>query len=110
MQRKLLSPDPQRAAILARIRWIFRHLPSGGQLLFFDVKPVAVKAYGGRRYTTAKRLVLARNQKTHGHFYLFVSYETGSGRVHWMFLPGKGAKYVAQFLRHLRKWYPDVPV
>jgi len=24
-----------------------------------------------------------------------------------MFLPGKGAKYVAQFLRHLRHWYPD---
>ena len=69
-----------------------------------------MKSYGGRRYTSAKRLVLARNQKTHGRFYLFVSYDAQSGRVHWMFLPGKGAKYVAQFLHHLRKWYPEVPI
>lgn len=73
VQRKLLSPDPQRPAILARIPGVFRHLPTAGHLLFFDVKPVAVKSYGGRRYTSAKRLVLARNQKTCGRFYLFVS-------------------------------------
>lgn len=108
MQRKLLSPDPQRPAILARLGWIFRHLPSGGHLLFFDVKPMAVKAYGGRRYTSAKRLMLLRNQKTRGRFYLFVSYDALSGQVHWMFLPGKGAKYVSQFLRRLRQWHPKV--
>lgn len=51
--------------------------------------------------------MLARNQKTPGRFYLFVSYEAGTGKVHWMFLPGKGATYVAQFLRHLRSGYPD---
>jgi len=106
MQRKLLSQDPQRPAILARLRWIFRHLPTGGHLVFFDIKPIAVKAYGGRRYTSAKRLVLLRNQKTHGLFYLFVSYDTVSGQVHWMFLPGKGAIYVSRFMRRLRHWHP----
>ena len=29
-------------------------------MVFFDVQPIAVKAYGGRRYTSAKRLVLER--------------------------------------------------
>jgi hypothetical protein len=37
-------------------------------LVFFDVKVVPVKAYEGRRYTTARRLVLPRNQKTRGRF------------------------------------------
>lgn len=110
VQRKLVSQDPQRPAILARLRWIFRHLPTGGRLLFFDVKPIAVKAYGGKRYTSAKRLVLARNQKTHGYFYLFVSYDAASGRVRWMFSPGKGTPYVQQFMRRLRQWYPDVSI
>ena len=107
MQRKLLSQDPQRPAILARLRWIFWHLPTGGRLLFFDVKPIAVKAYGGRRYTAVKRLVLLRNQKTRGYFYLFVSYDAESGQVHWLFLPGKSAQYVSQFMRRLRRWYPE---
>ncbi|MCI0555272.1 MAG: transposase [Anaerolineae bacterium] len=69
---------------------------------------MAVKAYGGRRYTSAQRPVLARHQKTRGRFYLFVSYDARSGQVHWMFLPGKGAKYVSQFMRRLRHWYPNV--
>lgn len=107
VQRKLVSQDPQRPAILARLRWIFRHLPTGGHLLFFDVKPIAVKAYGGRRYTSAKRLVLLRNQKTRGRFYLFLSYDAVSGKVHWMFLPGKSAHYVNQFMRRIRYWYPQ---
>jgi len=51
--------------------------------------------------------VLLRNQKTRGYFYLFVSYDAISGQVHWMFLPGKGAKYVSQFMHRLRPWYPD---
>jgi len=110
VRRKLLSQDPQRPAILARIRWVFRHLPRHGRLLFFDVKPIAVKAYGGRRYTSAKRLVLPRNQKTRGRFYLFTCYDALDGKVHWQFLPGKGAQYVCQFMRHLRRWYPDLPL
>lgn len=106
----MISQDPQRPAILARIRWIFRHLPAEGRLLFFDVKPIAVKAYGGRRYTSAKRLVLTRNQKTRGRFYLFVIYDAVSGAVHWRFLPGKSAKHVCQFMRRVRRWYLDVPL
>lgn len=27
-----------------------------------------------------------------------------------MFLPGKGAKYVCQFMRQVRRWYPDIPL
>jgi hypothetical protein len=74
-------------------------------LVFFDVKVVAVKAYGGRRYTTARRLVLPRNQKTRGKFYLFLLYEANGGRCRWAYFPGKGAKYVCQFLRRVRRWY-----
>ena len=54
--------------------------------------------------------MLPLNQKTPGRFYLFVSYDVGSGQVHWRFLPGKGAKYVAQFLHHLRREYPDAAI
>jgi transposase len=85
-------------------------LPRAGRLLFFDVQPIAVKAYGGRRYTSAQRLVLARNQKTRGHFYLFAGYDAVSGQVHWKFLPGKGAKWVCQFMKQVRRWYPDTPL
>ncbi len=79
-------------------------------LLFFDVKPVTVKAYGGRRYTRAARLVLRRPQKTRGRFYLFALYEVNTGRVHWAFMPGKGAQYVCRFLRRVRRWYGSRPV
>ena len=43
-------------------------MPRDGRLLFFDVKPIAVKAYGGRRYTSARRLVLARAQNDYNAF------------------------------------------
>jgi hypothetical protein len=95
---------------LARIRQIWRHLPRRGRLLFFDVKPVAVKAYGGRRYTSAKKLVLSRAQKTRGLFYLFVAYDALDGRVYWAFYPGKSARYVCQFMHRLRRWFPDQPL
>jgi transposase len=85
-------------------------LPPGGRLLFFDVKPIAVKAYGGRRYTSTQRLVLARDQKMRGFFYLFVCYDAVSGQVHWMMLPGKGTQQVCQFMRQVRRWYPDQPL
>jgi hypothetical protein len=72
--------------------------------LFFDVKPVAIKAYGGRRYST-KRLVLARGQKTYGLIYLFVAYEHNSGRRLWGFYPGKSSKHVCAFLKKIRGRY-----
>lgn len=93
-----------------RLRWLWRHLPRNGVLLFFDVQPIAVKAYGGRRYTSAKRLVLARAQKTRGRFYLFLVYDVGSGRSRWAYLPGKSSKYVCQFMRQVRRWYPNQEV
>jgi transposase len=97
-------------AILARIRRIWRLLPRRGILVFFDVKPIAVKAYGGRRYTSAKKLVLSRAQKTRGRFYLFVAYDVVHGRVYWAFFPGKDTRYVCQFMRRLRRWFPSQPV
>jgi hypothetical protein len=106
----LHSRDPQRPAILARIRGIWRHLPRNGVLLFYDYQSIAVKAYGGRRYTSARRLTMDRRQKTRGRFYLFVLYDVKSGRVHWAFLPGKSSHYVCQFVRRIRRWYPDQEV
>jgi hypothetical protein len=73
-------------------------------LLFFDVKPVAIKAYGGRRYSK-RRLVLSRAQKTHGPFYLFVAYEYNSGRRVWGFYPGKSSGYVRRSLKKVRSRY-----
>ena len=61
--------------ILHRLRSWWRDRPRGAILAFFDIKPIAVKAYGGRCYTTNKRLVLQRNQKTRGRFYLYLLYE-----------------------------------
>jgi transposase len=110
VQRTLRSRDPQRPAILARIRRSWRQLPRTGVLLFLAVQPIAVKAYGGRRYTSARRLALDRRQKTRGLFYLFVLYDVRSGRVHWAFLPGKSSRYVCQFMRRVRRWYPGVEV
>jgi hypothetical protein len=92
--------------ILRRLRAWWRHRPRGAILAFFDVQPITVKAYGGRRYTREKWLVLARNQKTRGRFYLFLLYEVNRGLVHWSFYPGKGAEYVCRFLRRVRRWYP----
>jgi transposase len=110
VERKLRSKDPRRPAILAHIRWTWRRLPPAGILLFFDEQPIAVKAYGGRRYTSCSRLVLDKPQKTRGRFYLFAVYEVGSGRVRWTFLPGKNSSSVCQFMRRVRRWYPDAEV
>jgi len=90
------------------LRWLrtwWHNRPRGAILVFFDVQPITVKAYGGRRYTRAKRLVLRRNQKTRGRFSLFLLYEVNQGRVPWAFYPGKGAEYVGRF-RRVRRWYP----
>ena len=106
MRRKLLSDDPQRRAILRRLKGLWRHRRRGSVLAFFDVQPITVKAYGGRRYTREVELVLAAKQKTRGRFYLFLLYEVNDGRVRWAFYPGKGARYVCQFMRRVRRWYP----
>jgi hypothetical protein len=79
-------------------------------LLFFDVQPITVKAYGGRRYTSAPRLVLPAAQKTRGRFYLFLAYEVNRGIVHWCFQAGTSAFYVGWFLRRLRRCYRRRPV
>ncbi len=85
---------------------MWRHLPPHGVLVFFDVQPITVKAYGGRRYTAARRLVLERRQRTRGRFYLFALYEVTTGRVRWQFRPGKGTAEVCAFMRRVRQWYP----
>jgi transposase len=85
---------------------VFVHLPPNGVLLFFDVKPVVVKHYGGRRYSSAKRLVLERRQKTRGRFYLFALYDVKHGQVRWRYYHAKNAQCVCRFMQHVRRWYP----
>lgn len=75
--------------------------------MFFDVKPVTVKAYGGRRFTSATKLVLASQQKIRGKFYLFLAYEVNSGHTRWMFLPNKNSGCVCRFMNKVRRWYPE---
>lgn len=106
----MISADPRRKAILARIRWVWNHLPKDGQMLFFDTKPVTVKAYGGRRYTSARSLVLPRRQKTRGRFHLFLLYDVRTGRVRWTFRASKASSAICQFMHQVRHWYPDGPV
>jgi hypothetical protein len=92
------------------LRSIWRHLPDDGVLLFFDVKPVFVKAYGGRRLTRQKRLILPRQQKTRGKFYLFLWYDVTSGRRRWTYMDGKSTPFVCRFMRMVRRWYPTQTV
>ena len=79
-------------------------------IVFFDIKPIAVKAYGGRRYTSAKRVVLERHQKTRGFFYLFALYDVKQGCVRWAFYASKDSKHVCRFMRRVRQWYPTQEV
>lgn len=79
-------------------------------LLFFDVQLITVKAYGGRRYTSAKRLTLARQQRTRGKFYLFALYEVNSGLARWAFMPDKSSESVCRFMEKVRRWYPEQEV
>jgi transposase len=109
VRRKLVSHDPQRKAILAHIRRTFRTLPEDGVLVFFDVKPVTVKAYGGHRFS-ATPLILERNQKTRGRFYLFALYDVKAGRVRWRYYQGKNSEFVCRFMRQVRRWYPQQTV
>jgi hypothetical protein len=107
IERRLVSHDPRRRAILARIRYAWRHLPRQGVLLFFDVQPIPVKAYGGRKFTSAERLVLDKKQKTRGYFYLFAAYEVNTGRRRWAFFEGKSSDQVCRFMKQIHRWYPN---
>jgi len=78
-------------------------------MVFFDVKPVTVKAYGGRRWSS-KRLVLRKYQKTRGQFYLFALYDVKQGRVRWRYYHGKASIQVCRFMRCVRRWYPGAKV
>jgi hypothetical protein len=89
VERTLVSHDPHRRAILARIRWIRRHLHRRGVLLFFDVQPLPVQAYGGRRFTSAKGLVLEKAQKTRGFFYLLSQLKNASPCASCPLEPGR---------------------
>ncbi len=88
---------------------MFQHLPSDGVLIFFDVKPVTVKAYGGRRWS-GHHLILRKYQKTRGRFYLFALYDAKHGRVRWRYYHAKDSVAVCRFMRQVRKWYPDLTV
>ena len=88
---------------------MFQHLPPHGELVFFDVKPVTVKAYGGRRWSGA-RMVLRKYQKTRGRFYLFTLYAVKQGRIRWRYYHGKDSTYVCRFMRLVRRWYTDAEV
>jgi len=107
VQRKLISHDPQRPAIMARIRRIWRQLPRRGRLLFFDVKPVAVKAYGGRRYTSAKKLVLPRAQKTRGGSISSSRMMPFPGAFIGPAILAKVRNYVCQFMRPRATLVPE---
>jgi transposase len=88
---------------------VFQHLPPNGVLVFFDVKPITVKAYGGRRWSS-KRLILRKYQKTRGRFYLFALYDVKSGRVRWRYYHGKDSTYVIRFMQQVRRWYTEAEV
>ena len=95
---------------MRRLRGIWRHLPKNGVLLFFDVKPVYIKAYGGRRWTDQQRPVLPKQQRTRGKFYIFLGYDVATGRRRWAFYDGKATPFVCRFMRQVRRWYPTQPV
>jgi hypothetical protein len=95
---------------LSRIRLIWRPLPCNGVLLFFDVKPIAVKTCGGRRYTSARRPVIPRRQKIRGLFSLFLLSETNSGRTRWAFAGSKDSAQVCRLKTRVRRWSPEQEV
>ncbi len=95
---------------MRRLRGIWRRLPQNGVLLFFDVKPIFVKAYGGRRWTSARRVVLPKQQRRRGKFYLFLAYDVATGRRRWAYYDGKATPFVCRFMRQVRRWYPSAQV
>ena len=78
-------------------------------MVFFDVKPVTVKTYGGRRWSS-QRLVLRKHQKTRGRFYLFALYDVKHDRVRWRYYHGKDSVAVCRFMQYVRRCYPESEV
>ncbi len=68
--------------------------------------PITVKRYGGRIWTTARRVVLPKCQKTRGKFYLYGVYELFTGRVRWQYYDYKRSEQFIAFMRTIRRWYP----
>jgi transposase len=107
IKRKVLTNDPHRKAILARISWAIRQLPRGAEVLFMDEKgPITIKRYGGSVWTTAKQVVLPKYQKTHGKFYLFGAYELFTGCMRWRYYDRSRSIEFIEFMREIRRWYP----
>ena len=107
IKRKVYTEDPHRKAILARISWAIRHLPPGAVVLFMDEKgPITVKRYGGFIWTTAQRVIMHKNQKTRGKFYLFGAYELFSGRTRWRYYDRSRSDEFILFMQEIRRWYP----
>ena len=107
IKRKVYTEDPRRKAILARIAWAIRHLPPGAVVLFMDEKgPITVKRYGGFIWTTAKRVIMHKNQKTRGKFYLFGVYEFFSGHTRWRYYDRSRSDEFIVFMEEIRHWYP----
>ncbi len=103
----MFSEDPRRAAILARISFVIRHLPRGSVVLFMDEKgPITVKRYGGYRWTREKRVVLRTYPPTRGKYYLFAAYELFHGRVRWKFHERSRSVEFIKFMQQVRRWYP----
>ncbi len=87
---------------------MIRHLPRGSVVLFLDEKgPITVKRYGGYRWTTEKRLILPKHQKTRWKFYLLAVYDLFQGRVRWKFDDHETSVEFIAFLRQIRRWYPQ---
>jgi transposase len=107
IKRKVYTEDPHRQVILARIAWAIRHLPPGAVVLFMDEKgPITVKRYGGSVWTTAKRVIMHKNQKTRGKFYLFGVYELFSGHTRWRYYDRSRSDEFIMFMEEIRRWYP----
>jgi transposase len=108
IKRKVYTDDPRRKVILARISWAIRHLPPRAVVLFMDEQgPITVKRYGGSVWTTAKRVVLPKYQKTRGKFYLYGLYELFTGRLRWRYYDRRRSDEFIAFMRELRRWYPS---
>ena len=95
---------------MRRIRGIWHYLPANGVMLFFDVKPVYIKAYGGHLWTDKERVILPKQQRTRGKFYLFLAYDVRAGRRRWAFYDGKATPFVCAFMHLVRHWYPKEEV
>ena len=59
----------------------------------------------GGALTSEERLVLPKQQRTRGKFYLFLAYDVATGRRRWAYYEGKSSVFVCRFMRQVRRWY-----